>query len=93
MVWGLMPNGDVQSVALAGSTLLVGGHFWKYNGLSRRMLMFVDAATGALQSRTVPSTGSPYPGIYDMRVVNGVALIGGLFETLAKQPNLAAIAP
>ncbi|MGC4109558.1 MAG: hypothetical protein QM747_03845 [Nocardioides sp.] len=91
--WADKTDGDVTAVAVRGSTLLMGGHFSEVSDLPHHMFAVVDAATGAVSDRVETTSGSDYPGVLDIRVSKGVALLGGAFDDIAGQGRLAAVAP
>jgi hypothetical protein len=91
--WGDKTDGDVDAVALVGDTVLIGGHFTEVSNLAHRMFAVVDSTTGAVSDRTETTSGSSFPGILDIRVSHGVALLGGGFDDVAGQSRLAAVAP
>jgi hypothetical protein len=92
-LWDVQTDGDVDAVTLGAGQLLIGGHFAVVAGQTRKMFAVLDPATGALSSRTVTTSGSTYPGIYDVRTSHGVALLGGAFDDIEGQSRLAAVAP
>ncbi|HEX3931405.1 MAG TPA: hypothetical protein VHW64_11910 [Nocardioides sp.] len=91
--WADKTDGDVDAVALVGDTVLIGGHFTEVSDLAHKMFAIVDSATGAVSDRVETSSGTTFPGILDIRVSHGVALLGGAFDDVAGQGRLAAVAP
>jgi hypothetical protein len=91
--WGVVLNGEVDAVAVAGGDLLVGGHFATVAGESRPMLAVLDVKTGVLTDRTFTTGGPLFPGVLEIGVKDGVALVGGAFDDIDGQSRLAAIAP
>jgi hypothetical protein len=96
--WFLTPDGDVQALALSGSTVYVGGHFQcvatgpaycSYGaGVSRVHLAAVDLGTGAVQSDFIPKLGpsnAPYFfGVWSLEVVSdGTLWAGGVFTRVS----------
>jgi outer membrane protein assembly factor BamB len=63
------------------------------DAVDHSMFAELDAATGALGSRSPHTSGATFPGILAMHVSHGVALLGGAFDTIAGQGRLAVIAP
>jgi hypothetical protein len=67
LVWGL---------AASGSSLYVGGTFHTVNGVARRGLVKINAATGAVdETFNAHLTGA----VQDVQLVNGRLIIGGKF--------------
>jgi hypothetical protein len=79
-------NGPVIAVQPSGSALYVGGEFTKVNGVNRRGLAKIDAATGALDPSFNPVI--PWGQVYEVRLVGGRLLVGGSFPK-----RLAALNP
>ena len=69
-------DGDVWALARSGSALFVGGTFTKVDGVSRRGLVKVDAATGAVDSSFDARLGG---NVTQVRLVNGRLVVSGSF--------------
>ena len=88
-VWQVRPEGDVDTLALAGNSVYLGGHFTctincKLPGaITRIHAMAVSYSSGALDKAWNPALGptnSPYFfGVRRMRIVNGSLWVGGVF--------------
>jgi hypothetical protein len=90
-VWDVTADGEIDAVATIGRRVLVGGHFAHITGQNRAMFAALDASSGALKRQTVPASGPLFPGVLTIRVMDGVALLGGAFDDIAGQSRLAAI--
>lgn len=84
------PNGAVDSLALDGSTLYIGGFFTRAGGVSRRNLAALDAATGRTSSWGPPAVDGAVRGI---ALRNGILYLLGYFSTVGgkKRFSLAAV--
>ncbi len=94
-LWKFAPDGDVQTVALIGSSVYLGGHFTCaancYDGnrsddVARMHIAAVDYATGQIDAGWHPGLGpafSPYfYGVWATDVVSGALVAGGVFKTV-----------
>jgi hypothetical protein len=84
-------NGRVNTLALSGSRLYMGGTFTTVNGQSRVGLAALNATTGALEGWNPGVSG---PGVVRTVAVSGnTVYVGGIFDTAGGQPrnNIAAI--
>ncbi len=83
-------NGNVWAIEASGSSLYIGGEFTSVNGVARRGIVKVDAATGAVDPafNAVLSSGR----VTQIRLVNGRLLVGGTFpkKLLALDPATGA---
>ncbi|MEO8330044.1 MAG: hypothetical protein ABI586_08575 [Candidatus Nanopelagicales bacterium] len=79
-------NGTVWAIEPSGSSLFVGGEFTSVNGVARRGLVKVDAATGQIDPTFNPTIKSG--NVTEVRLVNGRLIIGGTFPK-----KLAALDP
>jgi len=89
--WMVRTNGDVNAISQSGSHLLLGGHFDKVAGHTHRMFAEVNTTTGRVMSRRLTTSGQRFPGILDINVHGGVAVLGGGFDAINGQQRLADI--
>jgi hypothetical protein len=75
---GNQPTAVVQSLALSGSTLYVGGSFSEIDGATRR-LAAINVTDGSLQSWNPVSNASE---ILSLAVSGGTLYVGGSFSTM-----------
>lgn len=84
--WLRHADGEVQAVALSGSTAFFGGHFAvRFGGLPRSQLAAVDVTTGIVDPFVVATKGSAVPGVWALNAQNDALRVGGSTR-LAKQP-------
>lgn len=90
--WNPQVNGGFQSVntlAVAGNLVYLGGRFTLISGQPRNYLGAVDTATG------LPTAWNPSPNdeVYALAVSAARVYVGGIFTTIAGQarPRLAAV--
>jgi Domain of unknown function (DUF5122) beta-propeller len=79
-------NGTVWALQPSGSSLYVGGEFTQVNGVARRGLVKLDAATGAIDPSFNPVV--KWGKITEIRLVGGRLIVGGTFPK-----KLAALDP
>src|SRR5207244_9239746 len=79
--FGPNPNGQVETLALAGSTLYVGGGFNGIGGQARNGLAALDAANGGVTS------WNPHPNgvVYSLAVSGSTVYAGGGFSSIGGQ--------
>jgi hypothetical protein len=92
--WSVFANGNVQSVALHGGLLYVGGHFSGTNSFgnqTRYKLAAVDPANGAVNTFTV-RVDSPL-GVFEVHAAGNHVFIGGDFASVdgVSQPHFAQL--
>src|SRR5262249_48432696 len=80
--WTPAPDGAVNSIALDGNTLYVGGAFGTIAGSSRSGLASVDATTGAATAWNP----SPNSEVKTVALGTGVVYAGGRFTSLGGVP-------
>jgi hypothetical protein len=90
-VTGFAPTFDDKVFALlaTGSSLYVGGYFHQVNGVARRGLVKLDAASGAVDT----SFDAHLQGaVQEIRLVNGRLIVGGKFpqKLVALNPSSGA---
>lgn len=103
-IWQVHPDGDVQTLALNGDSVYVGGHFvcgahCDTNPLRRIHVMAVHYGSGQVDSTWHPALGptsSPYFfGVWVLRMVGSSLWAGGVFNEVTvhrqtyRQPKLA----
>jgi hypothetical protein len=79
-------NGTVWALEASGSSVYVGGSFTQVNGIARRGLVKLNAATGAVDPTFNPVV--KWGNITEVRLVGGRLIVGGSF-----QKRLAALDP
>lgn len=84
-VWRGMADGNVQAVALVGSTVYAGGHFARMNSVERRKVAAFDYATGALQP-WAPRLNSPL-GVWALCASTNGVWAGGDFTRVNYSPQ------
>ena len=79
-------DGAVFALLATGSSLYVGGYFSNVNGVARRGIVKLDAATGAVDTAFNAGLRGP---VQEIRLVNGRLLVGGKFpqKLLALNPT------
>jgi hypothetical protein len=93
-IWYLTPDGDMQAVAVSGSSVYFGGHFqcvatapascYPSGAVTRIHIAAFDLATGAVDSQFAPKmnpTNAPYYyGVWSLEVTSdGTLWAGGVF--------------
>jgi hypothetical protein len=93
-LWYMSPDGDMQAVALSGSTVYLGGHFtcvatapascYSTGGITRIHLAAADLTTGAIDTtfkpRMDPSSSPYFYGVWSLEVASdGTLWAGGVF--------------
>jgi hypothetical protein len=76
--WNPNPDGDVTTLALAGSNLYVGGAFFQIGGATRSALAAVDTTTG-LATPWDPTVGGE---VYTLGVEGSRLGVGGFLYDL-----------
>jgi Domain of unknown function (DUF5122) beta-propeller len=79
-------NGIVWALQASGSSIYVGGSFTQVNGVARRGLVKLNAATGAVDPSFNPVI--KWGNITEIRLVGGRLIVGGTFPK-----KLAALDP
>lgn len=79
-------NAKVWAIRSSAGSLFVGGEFTAVNGVARRGVVKVNAATGAVDPAF--DAALPYGRVTEIRLVNGRLLVGGNFPK-----RLAALDP
>ena len=74
------PDSSVSALAVAGSSLYVGGSFSTYRGVAAQRLAKVDLTTGALDTTFTQSTGANST-VSALAVVGSSLYLGGSFTT------------
>lgn len=84
-------TGEVRALALAGTTLYVGGSFTSVGGQPRSNLAAVDAGSGALATTWAPD---PDSDVLALKTTASKLFVGGTFSTIAghARAGLAAFA-
>jgi hypothetical protein len=94
-IWSVMPDGDMQAVALSGNTLYFGGHFMCIataspscthgGGVTRVHIAAIDLTTHALDTtfkpRMDPSKAPYFYGVWSVEMAaDGTLWAGGVFK-------------
>jgi hypothetical protein len=79
-------NGDVWAIVANGISLYVGGTFSSVNGVARRGLVKMDAATGVVDLAFNANLGN---NVSEAAVVGGRLIISGTFAKKIEAVNLA----
>jgi predicted small secreted protein len=79
----------VNTLAVGGSTVYVGGYFTTIGGQSRNYIAALDAATGSLTPWNPNANGN----VYTLAINGDAVYVGGYFTTIGGQSrnNLAAL--
>jgi hypothetical protein len=78
---------EVNTLAVSGSTVYVGGEFSTVGGQARDNLAALDAGTG-LATAWDPGVGGPsYATVYALAVSDSTVYVGGNFTTIGGQPR------
>ena len=91
-VWSKSGDGDVQALLVRGDRVYAGGHFDTMGSQSRRRLVALDMATGAVDTQWVPEivprtdgSGLPDSGVWTMAGTAGPRMyIGGDFQKITR---------
>jgi outer membrane protein assembly factor BamB len=88
--WNPNVNGTVQSIAVDGTRVFLGGSFSQVGGAHRARLAAVNASTGALSTAWKPSANA---AVLTLSVSGGAVYAGGRFTKIAgtAHPYLAAL--
>jgi trimeric autotransporter adhesin len=78
-VWNVATNGDVEALAIATSTLYVGGHFTTVGGSTRHHLAALTASGGLLS--WAPDANGVF-GAFDAAATSSRVAFGGEFTTI-----------
>ena len=83
----------VESLAISGSTLYVGGKFASVGGRPRGNLAAVDAATGAVKAWDPRASDGDNPEVLALAVSGSTIYAGGFFTSMGGRPrnHLAAV--
>jgi hypothetical protein len=76
--WNPNVTGTVQTIAVGGSTVYLGGVFSKVGGKNHKNLAEVDAVTGAPLATFKPKTNA---GVYSIVLADNLLYAGGAFTT------------
>jgi trimeric autotransporter adhesin len=90
-IWSQHASGNVNSVALAGKHLVIGGHFTRVHQHHRPMFAELSASSGRVTSRKVATSGRPFPGIEAVDVHDRRIRLGGDFVSVAGQRRFAVL--
>jgi hypothetical protein len=83
----------VQTLAVSGSTVLVGGNFTSFQGLPRTGLAAVDTVTGVVTDwNPDPSLAQNYLSIQALAVSGSTVYVAGDFASIGGQPRLGLAA-
>lgn len=85
-LWRDYTAGNVQTVAIMGDDLVIGGHFSQVNHERRIRIASVDLATGALTSWN-PDVDGQFYGPWDLLVTADQLYVGGFFTSVAGLPQ------
>lgn len=80
-------NGPVWAIEPKGKALFIGGEFTSVNGVSRRAVVKVKAATGAVIRKFAPKI--PSGDITEIRMARGRLIVGGSFPGKLRALNPA----
>jgi trimeric autotransporter adhesin len=76
--WHKKADGDLQAIDASSTTIYAGGHQAKVDGLNRKFLVAVDAASGRILDWNPGMSGGKGP--YEIVVSPSGLLVGGVFE-------------
>jgi hypothetical protein len=82
----------VQTLAVSGSTVLVGGNFTSFQGLPRTGLAAVDTVTGVVTDWNPEPVLANYQGIQALAVSGSTVYVAGDFASIGGQPRLGLAA-
>ena len=85
-LWRDYTAGNVQTVAIMGDDLVIGGHFSQVNHERRIRIASVDLTTGTLTSWN-PDVDGQFYGPWDLLVTGDQLYIGGFFTSVAGLPH------
>src|ERR1019366_2266097 len=98
--WNPDPNGDVNALAISGSTIYAGGTFTSIGGQPRNQIAALDANT----ARATPWAANANPwvacewcaqtfGVTALAIAGSTLYVGGYFTSIGGQPrnHLAAL--
>jgi hypothetical protein len=81
--WKTNTDGDVQSVALWGTRLYVGGHFTRVSGHPRTEFATLNTANGSVMRYAPVFEGGRFPGIRVIKAYHDYLRVGGGFTKVA----------
>lgn len=95
------PLGQVNALAISGTTLYVGGDFQTVNGQAQADLAAVSTSDGSINATFAPSISAPAgcppcgPAISTLALSGGELYLGGRFDHVdgSAQAGLAAVSP
>jgi hypothetical protein len=87
-VWNVPTNGDVEALAIASSTLYVGGHYTTIGSGSRGHLAALTASGGLLSWN--PNANGVF-GAFGVAIGSGHVAFGGEFTQVAGQPHQGVV--
>ncbi len=82
--WNPSPDGEVDALAVSGSTLYLGGKFKHVAGASRTRLAAVDALSGSVDATWKPMANAP---VRALAVGGGMVYAGGSFTQLTSSDS------
>ncbi len=90
-VWAKHTSGNVNSIALAGKHLVIGGHFTRVHSTIARCSRSWSRAAGRSRPGPRRRPARPYPGVDVVDVHDGRIRLGGGFESIAGQRRYAVL--
>lgn len=79
-IWRARTSGNVQTVAVMGDQVILGGHFSQVNGARRIRIAAVSLAAGSLDPDWHPDVDGSFYGPWDLLVTDDMLYVGGYFD-------------
>jgi hypothetical protein len=86
-IWRDSTSGNVQTVALLGDELIIGGHFTSVTRFSRIRIASVFISNGAVEPNWHPDIEGSFFGPWDLLVDGNHVWVGGQFDTVGGVPQ------
>jgi hypothetical protein len=86
-IWRDATAGNVQTVALMGDQLIIGGHFSSVTKVRRIRIASVLLSSGAVEPNWHPDVEGSFLGPWDLLVDGSHLWVGGQFDTVGGVPQ------
>lgn len=81
------PRGDVQALEYDAGTLYAGGHFTRLGDQNRSRIAAIDAATGTIDSKWLPTLNNMNLGVWAIEAEGDEVYAGGDFTSVTDRPQ------
>jgi hypothetical protein len=86
-IWRDSTAGNVQTVAIMGDQLIIGGHFSSVLKIRRIRIASVSLSNGAVEPNWHPDVEGSFLGPWDLLVDGSHLYVGGQFDTVGGVPQ------